>query len=214
MENKLPRPQAVIFDFGNVLHLPTDPEAFKANLEAQAAEHGFEKGGQLWGHIYTSEAWERAKRGRITRDEFWIDRLGALGVEGKAAVNAFRERLFEHAPGIHPGMRQLIYDLRPNARLAILSNTAVQNMARWLEEEHGMDGVFEVVISSADVGLAKPEPAIYHLTLERLELPPEAALFVDDLSRNTKAAEALGMPSCRFTTPEALRLELEARGLL
>lgn len=214
MHSSTPVTQAVIFDFGSVLHLPIDPQAFKATLKAMAAEHGFEKGGHLWGHIYTSEAWERAKRGQMTEDAFWADRLGALGIKGAGAVKAFRERLFEHAPGIHPAMRQLVYDLQGKVRLAVLSNTAVRNMARWLAEEHGMEGVFEVVVSSADVGLAKPNPAIYQLVLDRLALPPEATLFVDDLSRNTEAAEALGIPSILFATPEALRDELVRRGLL
>ena len=206
------RPQAIIFDFGGVLQGSTDSDAFKTGLDALAAEHGFEKGAQLWSHLYHSQAWERAKRGRMTEDEFWADRLGALGVEGEAAITAFLERLFAHLNGIHPAMRQLLHDLRPEVRLAVLSNTAVRIMARWLEEEHDLGGLFEVVVSSADVGLAKPEPEIYLLTLERLDLPPEEALFVDDLSRNTKAAEAVGLPSIQFTTPEALRAELEARG--
>lgn len=208
------RPEAVIFDFGNVLFLPTDGEAFKASLKALAAEHGFEKGGHLWGHIYRSDAWERAKRGHMTRDEFWADRLGALGIDGEGEVAAFRARLFEHVPGIHPAMRQLVHDLRPVARLGVLSNTAVRDMGRWLAEEHDMAGIFEVVVASADVGLAKPEPEIYHLVLERLGLPPEKTLFIDDLQRNVEAAQALGIPSIRFTTLASLRAELEVHGLL
>lgn len=214
MRDDAKRPEAVIFDYGGVLNLPTSPEAFQANLKALAVEHGFRRGKQLWHHIYRSDAWERAKRGQITEDEWWADRLAALGIHDEAAVAAFRERLFWNAPSIHPDMQQLCHDLRPVTRLAVLSNTAVRDMDRWLAEKHGMDGVFEVVVSSADVGLAKPEAAIYHLTLERLDLPPDAVLFVDDLRRNTWAARALGIASIRFTTPQALRDELAARGLL
>jgi putative hydrolase of the HAD superfamily len=168
----------------------------------------------LWRHIYESDAWERAKRGQMTRDAFWADRVGALGVKDEVGVTRFRQRLFEHVPGIHPAMRQLVHDLRPSVRLAILSNTAVRNMDRWLAEEHDMAGVFEVVVGSADVGLAKPEPEIYQLVLERLGLPPEKTLFIDDMQRNIEAAQALGIPSIGFTSPEELRAELELRGLL
>jgi epoxide hydrolase-like predicted phosphatase len=208
------RPEAVIFDFGYVLFLPIDKEAWQANLQALAIEHGFEKAGHLWEHIYESDAWERAKRGQMTRDAFWADRVGALGVKDEAGVTRIRQRLFEHVPAIHPAMRQLVHDLRPSVRLAILSNTAVRNMDRWLAEEHDMAGVFEVVVGSADVRLAKPEPEIYQMVLERLGLPPHKTLFIDDMQRNIEAAQALGIPSIEFTSPEELRAELELRGLL
>jgi putative hydrolase of the HAD superfamily len=196
-----------------VLQQPVDRAAFDANLDVLAAELGIEKGEYLWTHIYEGDAWERAKRGQITRDEMWVECLAPFGVVDEAAAVAFRERMFELASGIHPAMRQLVYDLRSSVRLAVLSNTAIRDMARWYAEEQGMEGVFELVVSSAAVGLAKPEPAIYHLTLEQLGLSPEAALLVDDMRRNVEAAEALGLPSILFTTPEVLRAELEARGL-
>jgi HAD superfamily hydrolase (TIGR01509 family) len=64
------------------------------------------------------------------------------------------------------------------------------------------------------VGLAKPEPAIFRLTLNRLGLLPHAVLFVDDLARNTRAAEALCIPAVVFTTASALREVLSSRGIL
>ena len=207
-------PEAVIFDYGFVLTASTDQQAFRARQVELAAEYGFKKAGHLWGHIYESKAWNQAKVGQISDDEFWQDRLAPLGIEDPQDILAFQRRLFEYASGIHPDMRQLVEELRPKVRLAVLSNISIRDMKRWLADEHGMDGIFEVVVGSADEGIAKPNPAIYHLVLERLNLPPEKALFIDDLSRNTEAAEALGLPSIRFETPAALREELQERRIL
>jgi hypothetical protein len=47
---------------------------------------------------------------------------------------------------------------------------------------------FDLYVNSAEVGLAKPDPAIYQLTLDRLGVRPEEAIFIDDHVRNTDAA--------------------------
>ena len=206
-------PEAIIFDHGSVLEGPLDKEAFEADLAALAAEHDFEAGRDLWLHIYISEAWEQAKRGKIPPDAFWQDRLSALGLESAPEQAVFRKRLFR-SRGIYPEMRTLLSELHPRCRLAILSNTAHPDLGTRLAKDDKFGNTFELTISSADVGLAKPEPEIYLLTLERLNLSAEQVLFIDDLERNTKAAEALGIASIVFTTPDTLRSELQYRGIL
>ena len=124
------------------------------------------------------------------------------------------DEFFDGRERIHPAMAALLRELKPRYRLALLSNAYQLDMATWLAEARGLAGVFDLVISSAAVGLAKPEPEIYALTLARLDLSPGEALFVDDMPRNTTAAEALGLPSIVFESPEQLRRELSARGLL
>jgi putative hydrolase of the HAD superfamily len=76
--------------------------------------------------------------------------------------------------------------------MAMLTN----NVREWEPLWRSMlpvDDVFELVVDSAFVGMRKPEPQIYALTLERLGLPAEACAFVDDLEINVDAARSLGM---------------------
>ncbi len=207
------KPVALIFDYGRVLVGPLDADVFQANLDELARECGFERGAGLWNHIYASEAWEQAKRGRITHETFWADRLAALGITAEGARGEFKARLYRHW-GLLPGMRELLIDLSKRYRLAILSNTSRREFATYVAARRGLDGLFEVIISSAEAGVAKPDVAAYWIVLERLGIRPAEALFIDDLPRNTAAAEAFGIPSIVFTTPEALRAELEARGIL
>lgn len=207
------KPSAIIFDYGFVIVGPLDRAAFEADLNALAREHGFEHGRDLWNHFYVSEAWEQAKRGRISHEDFWAERLAALGITDEAGRTAFKARLYRHW-GVLPAMRALLDALHGRYRLAILSNTSRRNFAQYISERRGLKGIFDVVLSSAEEGVAKPEAAFYRLALAQLGVRPEQVLFIDDQRRNTEAAEALGIPSIVFTTPEDLREELQRRGIL
>ena len=96
-------------------------------------------------------------------------------------------------------------------RTAILSNmgdSVLENIQRefdWLPR-------FDVLVWSFQHNLAKPDPAIYHLALQKLGVKPEEALFIDDKQVNIDAALALGMPAIQFSTVERLRSDLVASG--
>jgi epoxide hydrolase-like predicted phosphatase len=213
MTENNPLPKAILFDYGSVIEGPLDEEGFEADLAALAQEHGFESGRDLWHHFYICDAWERAKRGQITRDAYWVDRLNALGINDAEAQGQFKQRMHRNR-GLRPEMRDLLIELKQHYRLAVVSNTSRRDLGVYLAEHRGLVDLFDVVVSSAEAGVAKPEPAIYHLALDALGIAPHEALFVDDLERNTTAAEALGIPSIIFTTAAALRKELERRGVI
>ena len=58
--------------------------------------------------------------------------------------------------------------------------------------------LFDVIIISSEVGLMKPDPEMYHLTLERLRILPQEAIFIDDKENNVIAAQAVGMVGIQF----------------
>ena len=205
--------EAIIFDFGNVLALPEDPAAWKAHLDAMGAELGFESGAAMWSQFYEGEEWLLAKTGRITDAEYWRRLLEPLGLDSQSLRDVWMERLFRPFVKVHPRTRELLARLRERYTLALLSN-ASDWLSVALRDEFQLDDMFDIVVISALVGVAKPDPAIYELTLERLELPAAATLFIDDQARNTRAAEALGIPSIVFTDFETLLAELSARGIL
>jgi 2-haloacid dehalogenase len=74
--------------------------------------------------------------------------------------------------------------------------------------------LFAGIVVSGEVGAIKPDPAIYLHLFDRFALAPEGCLFVDDSPINVVGAEAVGLPSIRFTDADSLRKELQARGLL
>ena len=70
--------------------------------------------------------------------------------------------------------------------------------------------LFDAVVISAEVGLRKPDPAIYRLAAQRLGRPPEAIVLVDDLPGNLKPARAAGMATVVHRDAAATLAELEA----
>jgi putative hydrolase of the HAD superfamily len=96
-------------------------------------------------------------------------------------------------------------------RLALLSNSFGMDPFNPYEHTAVWD-LFDVHVISERVGIAKPDPAIYQMTLGRLGLPAQACAFVDDHPRNLPPAEALGITTVLATDEASTVAELE--GLL
>ncbi|RJF89183.1 HAD family phosphatase [Oleomonas cavernae] len=75
-------------------------------------------------------------------------------------------------------------------------------------------GRFRAVLVSGIEKLAKPDPAIFRLSIERFGITPATTLFIDDLAANVAAAAALGFQVHHFAGPEGLAQELARKGLL
>jgi putative hydrolase of the HAD superfamily len=69
-------------------------------------------------------------------------------------------------------------------------------------------GRFDVVVESFVVGLRKPDPEIYRLTLRKLGVPAAATVFLDDLGVNLKAARELGIKTIKVVDPAAALRQL------
>ncbi|HEX8075980.1 MAG TPA: HAD family phosphatase [Thermoleophilaceae bacterium] len=72
-----------------------------------------------------------------------------------------------------------------------------------------IDELFDEVVISGKVGLHKPEPEIFHLGAEKIGVPPEECVFVDDLRENCEGAEAVGMTAILHRGAEGTIAELE-----
>ena len=79
-------------------------------------------------------------------------------------------------------------------RTGLLSNSWGLDYPR-----EGWDELFDVVVISGEVGLRKPDPAIYLLAADRLRLRPAEVVFVDDLAPNVRGAAAAGMVGVQHT---------------
>jgi putative hydrolase of the HAD superfamily len=86
---------------------------------------------------------------------------------------------------------------RPRYKTAILTNQWTG--LRAMHTAHLNATGFDEILYSCEVGLAKPDPAIYRLMLDRLRVAPERALLVDDAWANVDAALAVGLQAVHFT---------------
>jgi epoxide hydrolase-like predicted phosphatase len=96
------------------------------------------------------------------------------------------------------------------ARTGLLSNSWGDALAY---DDALLEDLFDAWVISSEVGLRKPDPAIYELAAERLGLPPATCVFVDDLPGNLKPARALGMATVLHRGDAAATLA-EVRALL
>lgn len=108
----------------------------------------------------------------------------------------------------------LIRTLRASGyRMGLLSNTATE-VIQPLLAQHALEPLFDQVVVSGEVGIKKPDPRIFELTLSLLDRQPAEALFIDDNPENVRAAQGLGMHGIHHTgSIKALRKNLTRAGV-
>ncbi|MDQ1709632.1 MAG: putative hydrolase of the superfamily [Frankiaceae bacterium] len=108
-------------------------------------------------------------------------------------------------------MIDLIKRLRAQVPVGLLSNAT----DRLLEDlrHHGLHEAFDVVLSSAQLRIAKPDPAIFRHAAAAMGQPPGDCFFADDLVENVEGARSTGMRAAVFTSRPQLEAELAALGL-
>jgi len=203
----LPTINAIIFDLGGVLIQVYQEERFR-NLEARWGLLP----GQVADILWHSRDHGLAEVGAITDAEYWRRIAPRLGLHTPEAVSAFQQDVYGPVV-VTQSMADLVRRLHGLYRTGLLSNASDAVTPEFIAERYGLGGLFDVEIVSALVGLAKPDPAIFRLALERLGTAPEATIFVDDYPPNVAAAAALGIQALHFTGYEALIAELEQRGV-
>lgn len=131
-----------------------------------------------------------------------------------AAITAYHERWTEMLGGDIGGTVELLAELRDTGvPLYALTNWSAETFGIARERYQFLEW-FDGVLVSGEERMIKPDPAIFQLLLDRFGLDPGAAFYVDDSPANVAAASELGFDAVRFTGPEQLRRDLEARGLL
>jgi putative hydrolase of the HAD superfamily len=101
---------------------------------------------------------------------------------------------------------------KAGVKTAILSNMGDVNLAYMRKHFDWLAG-FTHLTWSCELLTAKPDPAIYRHTLDKLGVAANEAIFIDDIPANIAAARALGIDGIVFTAVEQLRRDLESRGL-
>ena len=198
--------RAVIFDYGMVLTGPQDPECHSALLHVTGLPlDRFET--LYWAdrHAYDE--------GKLTGLDFWQKFVRAAGLQLSPAtideLNHLDARMWTTQ---NPAMLAWQQQLKQHGLLtAILSNMG-DNVLANLQREFLWIHSFDVLIWSFQHLMAKPDPAIYRLVLENLNIQPTEALFLDDKLINIEAAQALGMHAIQFSTVDHLRSDLIAMG--
>lgn len=148
-------------------------------------------------HLDTDHQWHRVERGEITLDECRAITKRMLDDAGIVATVPAERPSNPGGPAfafeLNEAMVELIHDLKgAGVRIGILTNN-VREFRPWWWPLMDFEGVFDTIVDSHEVGMRKPNPEIYHLTMRRIGATPSRTAFLDDLEANVNAANDLGM---------------------
>ena len=182
----------IVFDLGAVLFdldYKLSVEAFK-RLGIDDPRKLFSEKGQV-------ELFSEFERGEIGSSEFIEGINGFLPSKAKAQqiMDSWNAMLL----GLPKTSIELLNNLRDKYNLYLLSNTNDLHFERFhemIKQDHGLDrleGFFKKIYYSHHEGLKKPEPEIYLRLIDREGLLPSETVFIDDMERNVKGAESVGI---------------------
>ena len=187
--------RALLTDLGGVLHVITDER-----FQGAAARFGLSRH-DLYQVLYSSLAWRQLEVGNIDLYEYW--RRVVLQAPSLAATTheALEALLFGDDWGLDRELLAAFAALRPCCRLGILSNHH-REMRQELAQR-GITTLFDDIVISAEVKVAKSSEDAFRLALQRLDVLPAETVFIDDNPENVWVARNLGMTSIEHRSTEA-----------
>jgi putative hydrolase of the HAD superfamily len=191
--------RAVYFDLGGVI-VRTEFQAPRQRL----AERFDREYDDLVKLVFDSETALQATLGLISEDEHWAAIARRLHLP-EAEIQAVRDEFFA-GDVTDLLLLDIMRGLRKHYKVGLISN-AWSGLRPWIIDKKFADA-FDAMTISAEVRVAKPDPAIFRIALEKLEVAPAEAVFLDDFPANVTGARALGMHAIHFTHAEKALAEL------
>lgn len=177
--------RAVVLDIGGVLEV-IDESVFPGPWEKRL---GLEDGGFDRAVDRDGLAGDPGL-GQVSEAEVRAHWRTRLHLDDAAADELMQDYWRWYVGTLNQGLFDWFAALRPRFRTAVLSNSSPG--AREHEHHWGFETIADDVVYSHEVGLAKPDPAIYELTQLRLGVRSDEIVFLDDVSENVDAARACG----------------------
>ena len=203
---------ALVVDYGGVLTSPLQDSMQSWCEDDEIDLAAFQRVVREWlGPSYGSEAatnpMHALERGEIAIPDFERELARRLTTHDGRAVEAegLLSRMFA-------GFRkqQPMFDVVRRARSSGIKTALLSNSWGMDYPRDEWDEIFDAVVISGEVGMRKPEPAIYRYAADQLGVPPGDCVFVDDLGPNVKGAIGVGMVGVKFVSAEQAIEELEA----
>ncbi len=194
--------RSVILDMGGVLTLPQAEDAVGNLMGAM----GFVGGTSEFRSAYGARRWEY-DRGDLGYSEYWSGVAGSLGLgaPSESALEALRRLDIESwLSAMNERMLDELADLRSRCRSLVLLSNIHEDGARYVRSGPGRSWSdrFDELVLSCELGLAKPEAAIYAAAVRAAEAAASDCLFVDDSQENVEGARRAGLEAFRFTDYE------------
>ena len=199
--------QAIVFDMGGVL---VHDQGTRARLLEFDQILGWQPGA-LHQRLFSGPAWIAYSTGGIDTDAYWAKVGANIEPQLPSDFDYFKDNFW--GATLDLATVDLAWRLSQHYRIALLSN-ATPLLPQRLAQEPRLKGLFEVTVISALEGMRKPDPAIYHLTGQRLKLPLSACVLSDEKTRNTIVAQNEGMLAVQYQDALATEHSLIQMGVV
>lgn len=201
--------EAVIWDFGGVFTTSPFDAFLRYERERGLPENLIRK---INSTNHLENAWARFERSELDLDGFDT----AFAAEARALGHDVpgREIIALLSGDVRPEMIEALRRIKTQFKTGCITNNVPS-----MQQEAGQGrsfyareimALFDHVIESSKVGIRKPNPLIYRMMCETLDVAPEACVYLDDLGGNLKPARALGMTTIKVETGPQAIAELEA----
>lgn len=199
--------RAVVFDYGMVLTASPDPAAYSALLRITGLST------ERLDHLYWADR-HAFDLGSLTGEAFWqkLARDAGLNLD-QSAIDELVHWDVRMWMTENPAMLAWQLALKQRGLLTAIVSNMGDSVHQAMERELSWLSRFDVLVWSYQLGIAKPDPAIYRYVLEKLGTQPGETLFIDDRPDNIDTAIALGMKGIVFSDVAKLREDLIAQGL-
>lgn len=204
--------QAVIWDFGGVL--TTSPfEAFNRYEVEHGLPTDFIRGVNAVNG--DTNAWARLERSELDADGFNVAFKEESAARGHAIPG--KDILALLSGDIRPGVVTALKVCKQHTRVGCITNNAPVGKGAGMSSDSAKAAkvadvlnIFEHVIESSKIGLRKPDPRIYELMCDTLQVDPKRCIYLDDLGINLKPARAMGMHTIKVLNETQLLADLRA----
>jgi epoxide hydrolase-like predicted phosphatase len=194
--------EAVIFDFGGVL-MRTEDRNPRTELATRLGMNYTE----ISALIFESPSALQATKGIITAEQHWAELQKSLDLPDLEFEQVRTE--FWAGDVLDLNLVNLLRDLRSKYTTILLSN-AWDDLRHMIDDVWQIGDAFDHLVISAEIGLAKPDLAIYQWVINELGVKPAKAVFVDDFLHNIEAAWVVGMHGIHFRSPDQALGELRS----
>lgn len=185
--------KAVIFDFFGVIY--SDP------ANRWFSEHNIERTGEY------ADIFKQVDHGFMTLEKAFgeLEKLSGQPADDIKSV-------FGQTDMIDHDVVEIIKKLKQNYTVGLLSN-ASSGYLRKLLRENSLDILFDDLVISSEVGMIKPNPAIFEIAVNNLGVELNESIFIDDWPGNVSSAEELGIKGLVFTSGKDLQDDLKSLGV-
>jgi FMN phosphatase YigB (HAD superfamily) len=181
---------AVIFDFGGVLMKTVDYQPRQTWDDRLGLPRG-----SVERAVHNDSSWRQAQTGIISPPAYWDDVAARLGLSPADTRRLAAD--FYSGDRLDTEIVAYIHRLRARGhRVALLSNDSLELLPKL--EHLGIAELFDPLVVSAQIGVMKPAEEAYRAVLARLDVPPQAAVFIDDRADNIEGARRCGLRTVHY----------------